>query len=223
VRYLDGPHGPLAHAVVGAGRAVTVVPAWVTSLEVTASGRDPRSSLLARLAERFRLTLDDRAGTGLSRRARCDPSLDAAVAELAAVIEAVGAPTALLGISGAGPAAVALAARRPDLVDALVLIGTYADGPTLFPGALRPHLVGMVRAQWGLGSKLLADLYRPGASPDAARHLARVRRDSADPEVAAACLDATFVALDGGWHLPDAADLDRIVDAVREHLAVPAP
>lgn len=265
VRYLDGPTGPLAHAVVGSGRSVTVVPAWVTSLEVTASGRDPRSSLLARLAAHVRLTLYDRAGTGLSRHARFDPSLDAAVAELEAVVQATGAPTTLLGISGAGPASVALAARRPDLVDGLLLVGTYADGPGSFPERLRPHLVGMVREHWGLGSKFLADLYRPGASPDAALHLARVLRDSADADVAAACLDAiytadvsaelaevrapalvvhyrgdrvipfaggqqlaaglpdaTFVALDGGWHLPDAADLDRIVGAICSHLAVPA-
>lgn len=43
-----------------------------------------------------------------------------------------------------------------------------------------------------MGSKLLADLYRPGASPEAAAHMARVLRDSAPGEVAAGYLEAIY-------------------------------
>ncbi len=120
----------------------------------------------------------------------------------------------------------------------------------------------MVRAHWGMGSTLIADLYRPGSSAEAARHLARVLRDSADREVAAGYLeaiyeadvaallprvrapalvlhyrgdrvipfaggrqlaaalpDATFLPLDGAFHMPDAPDLERVVDAVAEFVA----
>jgi len=111
------------------------------------------------------------------------------------VVEAAGAPASLLAMSGAGPIALALAAERPDLVSRLVLHGTYADGPAVFTNPeLGRALVAMVRTHWGMGSTLIADLYRPGSSGEAARHLARVLRDSADREVAAGYLEAIYQA-----------------------------
>jgi pimeloyl-ACP methyl ester carboxylesterase len=172
----------------------------------------------------------------------------------------------LLAMSQAGPVTIALAARRPELVGRLVLLGTYASGPELFPDpGLTGSLVEIVRAHWGFGSRLLADLYRPGVSDEGARHLARVLRDSASREVAAGYLqaiydadvtallpevrapalvlhyrgdrlipfaggrqlasglpDARFLVLDGNYHLPDAADLDRVVEAICEFVGAPA-
>ena len=263
VRYLPVPGGPpIAWASVGKGSRVVALPGWVSSLEVMASGRDPRSSLLERLARRLEVVLYDRRGTGLSGGEVDDFGLAADLRELQAVVEAAGAPVALLAMSGAGPAAVALAAERPELVSRLVLYGTYADGPAVFTNPeLRRLIVGMVRAHWGMGSRLIADLYRPGSSDEAARHLARVLRDSADREVAARYLEAvydadasallprvrapalvlhyrgdrvvpfaggrqlaaslpqaSFLPLDGAFHVPDAADLDRVVEAVAAFL-----
>lgn len=259
VRYLRTAGGSrIAWGMVGSGPKLVTIPAWVTSLEVIASGRDPRSSLLERLAHELTLVCYDRAGTGLSQGEVRDFGLDPNVDELEAVVEAAGGPVALLAMSQAGPAALALAARRAELVRGLVLFGTYADGPSVFTDTeLARLLVELIRTHWGLGSRLLADLYRPGASDEAARHFARVLRDSADREVAAAYLEAVFdvdvsallprvqapamvlhyrddrlipfrggrqlaaglphatlLPLDGGWHLPDARDLDRIVAAV---------
>jgi pimeloyl-ACP methyl ester carboxylesterase len=238
------------------------MPGWVSSLEVLASGRDPRSSLMERLARRLQVVLYDRRGTGLSG-GEADIGLSASVEELRAVVEAAGAPASLLAMSGAGPIALALAAERPDLVSRLVLHGTYADGPAVFTNPeLGRALVAMVRSHWGMGSTLIADLYRPGSSGEAARHLARVLRDSADREVAAGYLeaiyqadvaallpqvrapalvlhyrgdhvipfaggvqlaaglaDATFLPLDGAYHMPDAPDLERVVDAVVQFVA----
>jgi Bacterial transcriptional activator domain len=51
VRYLRHAGHRIAYATVGTGPALVVAPAWVTSLDVIASGRDPRSSLLAHLAK----------------------------------------------------------------------------------------------------------------------------------------------------------------------------
>jgi pimeloyl-ACP methyl ester carboxylesterase len=51
-----------------------------------------------------------------------------------------------------------------------------------------------VRSHWGLGSKLLADLYRPDLSDAAADHMAAVLRDSADRNVAAGYLAAIYAA-----------------------------
>jgi pimeloyl-ACP methyl ester carboxylesterase len=259
VRYLALPDGQaIASGTVGGGPRLVVLPSWVTSLEVIASGRDPRSSLLERLAARLSLVLYDRRGTGLSGGQVTDFGLAPAVAELRAVLERTGGPASLLAMSQAGPVALALAAERPELVERLVLFGTYAAGPATFTNPeLQRLLVAMVRAHWGMGSRLVADLYRPDASDEAARHMAQVLRDSGDREVAAGYLEAVyqadvaallprvqapalvlhyrgdrvipfhggrqlaaalpgaaFLPLDGAWHLPDAADLDRVVAAV---------
>jgi DNA-binding SARP family transcriptional activator/pimeloyl-ACP methyl ester carboxylesterase len=268
VRYLPHPDPgpPIAWATAGAGPRLVVLPGWVSSLEVSASGRDPRSSVMERLARRLCLVMYDRRGTGLSGGRVDDFGLAPSVRELRAVVEAVGAPASLLAMSGAGPIALGLAADHPELVDRLVLYGTYASGPAVFTDPeLRRVMVAMVRAHWGMGSRLIADLYRPGSSPEAALHLARVLRDSADREVAAGYLeaiydtdvsallarvrapalvlhyrgdrvipfaggrqlaaalpDASFLPLDGTFHLPDVPHLDRVVEAVTEFVAAGA-
>jgi pimeloyl-ACP methyl ester carboxylesterase len=119
--------------------------------------------------------------------------VDASVAEIEAVLEAVGPPVSVLAMSAAGPLVLKAAHHHPEWVDSLVLFGTFADASTTFPDTrLTDMVVEISRTHWGLGSKLLADLYRPGVSDEAAWHLARVFRDSADPEVAAAYLEQVY-------------------------------
>lgn len=263
VHYLRTASGNiLAHGTTGTGEKLVVLLGWISSLDVIASGRDPRSSLLERLTSSLSLTLFDRAGTGLSPGPVPDYGLGASVAELAEIIRVVGPPVSLLAMSAAGPIAVSMAHQRPDWVDSLVLCGTFADAPATFPDKrLREMVVEITRTHWGMGSKILADLYRPGLSDEAVLHLAKVFRDSAAPEVAAAYLEmlyeqdvsallaevevpalvlhyrhdrlipfrggqdlaaglpnATFFPLDGNVHLPDAADLDLIVEAIVSHV-----
>jgi DNA-binding SARP family transcriptional activator len=192
VRYLRHAGHLIAYATVGAGPSLVVAPAWVTSLDVIASGRDPRSSLLAHLANYSTMTLFDRLGCGLSRSDEVDFSLAASVAELEAVVEHTG-PAALLAVSQAGPTVVTLAARRPDLVTHLVLFGTFANAFEVFRSEeLNQSFVGLARSHWGIGARTLAELYRPGASPEAARHLARVLRESAEADVAAGYLEEMY-------------------------------
>jgi DNA-binding SARP family transcriptional activator/pimeloyl-ACP methyl ester carboxylesterase len=263
-RYVTDVRGRrIACAELGSGRPVVASPGWVSSLDVIAAGRDPRSSILQRLATRCRLTMYDRSGSGLSPDPPGDFGLDASVDELEAVVRQAGPPVAVFAMSQAGPVAVALAARKPELVSRLVLFGTYADGPSVFTNiALRASISGLVRAHWGLGSRVMAELYRPGTSAEAALLFAQAMRDSADPDVAAGYLeaiydtsvtellprvrtpalvlhyrkdrvipyaggqqlatglpDARFVPLAGAFHLPDAADLPRIVSAILEFLS----
>jgi pimeloyl-ACP methyl ester carboxylesterase len=138
----------------------------------------------------------DRWGTGLSRGRVDDYSVDASASEVAAIADAIGlASVPLLGISCSGPIAVTLAVRRPDLVSRMVLLGTYADGPRTFGGnAVTGSILGLVRAHWGLGSKLLTDLMYPCATPEFARWFARGQRDAAAAEDAAGYLEAMFTA-----------------------------
>ncbi len=263
VRYLRTAAGQvIAYGTSGTGPPVVVLLGWVSSLDVIASGRDPRSSLLERLTDRLSLTLYDRAGTGLSPGPVTDFGLEASVAELAEVVRAVGPPVALLAMSSSGPVALTLAHRKPEWVRSLVLFGTFADGPAIFSDRrMFAMVVEIARTHWGVGSKMLADLYRPGLSDEAAWHLARVFRDSASADVAAGYLEhmypqdvsallpgivtptlvlhyrsdrlisfrgsqqmaaslpnATFLPLDGRVHLPDAADLDTIEQAIASHV-----
>jgi DNA-binding SARP family transcriptional activator len=92
VRYLPLAGGPpIAWASAGDGPRLLALPGWVSSLEVMASGRDPRSSLLERLARRLEVVLYDRRGTGLSGGEVDDFGLAADLRELRAVVEAAGA------------------------------------------------------------------------------------------------------------------------------------
>ena len=117
------------------------------------------------------------------------------MAELAAVATCSGAPVDLLAMSQAGPVAVTLAATRPELVRRLVFFGTYASAAGVFTRPdLSATLIALVRSHWGLGSKLLAGLYRPDLSDAAADHMAAVLRDSADRDVAAGYLAAIYTA-----------------------------
>jgi DNA-binding SARP family transcriptional activator/pimeloyl-ACP methyl ester carboxylesterase len=263
VRYVRTEAGNVvAFGTAGVGPKLVVLLGWVSSLDVIASGRDPRSSLLDRLTGDLALTLYDRAATGLSPGPAPDYGLEGSVAELEEVVRMVGPPVSLLAMSSCGPVAVAFAHAKPDWLDSMVMFGTFASGPATFTDErLRDLVVEFARSHWGLGSKMLADLYRPGLSDDAAWHLAKVFRDSATPEVAAAYLEtiygqdvtpllpailtptlvlhyrsdrlirfrggqdlasglpnATLVTLEGRVHLPDAADLDMIEQAIVSHV-----
>ena len=195
VRYLrTGAGNVVAYGTTGTGPPLVVLLGWISSLDVIASGRDPRSSLLERLTdEDVSLTLYDRVGTGLSPGPVTDYGLEASVEELADVVRTIGPPVSLLAMSAAGPIAISLAARKPRWVSSLVLFGTFADGPNTFTDkSLRDMIVQITRTHWRLGSKILADLYRPGATDEAAWHLSHVFRESAEADVAADYLESMY-------------------------------
>lgn len=203
VAFLPRSGGRLAYAVAGQGPPLVVPPAWCSSLAATGAGIDPRSAFLAHLSQHLRLVLYDRAGMGLSTGAVNGLSVDTDVAELLTVLNAVDLErVSLLAVSQAGPVALAFAARYPDRVSRMVLLGTYADGPRTFA---RPEvsasMLAMVRAHWGIGSHLLAGMLVPDASAEEAEAFARMQREAATPELAARAL-AQIYATDVSSLLP---------------------
>jgi len=79
----------------------------------------------ARLAGDFRIALYDKRGHGLSEAPPAPYTIDDHVGDLAALLDHLGiARAAVVGLSVGGLIAQGLAAARPDLVAALVLIGT---------------------------------------------------------------------------------------------------
>jgi DNA-binding SARP family transcriptional activator/pimeloyl-ACP methyl ester carboxylesterase len=182
----------LAVGTVGSGPTVLGIPQWISRLDMIAAGHDMRVSVWNRLARHARLVLYDRWATGLSHGELTDTSLEAAISEAEEVADRQGGPIAVFAMSGAGPIALGLAARRPDLVAALVLWGTFASPLGVFNLAAKEGILAMARAHWGLGSRTMAEMHRPGSPPETAEVWARYLRSQADENVAIAYLEAIY-------------------------------
>jgi pimeloyl-ACP methyl ester carboxylesterase/DNA-binding CsgD family transcriptional regulator len=180
----------IAFAVVGSGPAV-VLPAWWVSNVVEDWHFGPLRRFVEGLAAGRTVVRYDRLGTGLSDRERPPETFtqDFEDATLRAVVDELGlARAALLGISCGGCTAVSFAARRPERVDRLVLYGSYAQGHALGSPEARASMIGLVRAHWGLGSRLLADVFDPGWSAEDRAAFTASQRAAADADVAAELL-----------------------------------
>jgi pimeloyl-ACP methyl ester carboxylesterase len=192
IRYCATPAGRVAYSVTGSGPALLCDPGWVTH----ASGQLGLFSFgafTAGLARRHTVIRYDKPGCGLSDRNGADLSFDAQVKVALAVADAAGARTfSLFGASQGGHVAAAIAARYPERADALVLYGTCASGADLAPAEVRESIVGLVRAHWGLGSKVLTAVFVPG--PDAADVAAftAAQREGASAATAARLLEVYY-------------------------------
>jgi pimeloyl-ACP methyl ester carboxylesterase len=130
----------LAYQVLGDGPPDLVfIPGFTGHLEVR--WEDPSlSRLYRRLAERCRLILLDKRGTGMSDRTGGFPPLADHVSDVLCVMDAVGsARAALFGVLDGGSIALLAAAAHPDRVIGVV---TYAAIPALaapdYPHAATP-------------------------------------------------------------------------------------
>jgi len=177
----------IALAVVGSGPPL-VMPAWWVSNLVEDWHFDPLRRFVERLAAGRTVVRYDRLGTGLSDRERpaatFTPEFEDAT--LCAVLDQLGlARVTLMGISAGSCTAASFAARRPERVDRLVLYGSYAQGNALGPPAARAGMINLVRSHWGLGSRLLADVFGPTWSAEDRAVFTGFQRAAADAEVAA--------------------------------------
>jgi pimeloyl-ACP methyl ester carboxylesterase/DNA-binding SARP family transcriptional activator len=193
----------VAYAVAGAGPPLVLPAMWISHLEAEWEFPEVRAFVEALAAEHTVIRYD-RLGTGLSDR-EARPGMEAELATLAAVIAAAGAvEPALLGVSRGGPTAVAYAAARA--VRRIALVGAYAYGAAIAPPALREALAGTVRAHWGAGSRVLADIWMPGADGALRDRFAAYQRASASPDVAATLLAEVYAVdvrpLLGSVHVP---------------------
>jgi pimeloyl-ACP methyl ester carboxylesterase/DNA-binding CsgD family transcriptional regulator len=172
-----------------------VAPAWwISHLEL-----DWRDQAFRRLwesvGEGYRLVRYDRLGVGMSDRDVRDQdlTLDVDVELLRAVLDELALEkVALVGGSSGGCAAIAFAARFPERVDRLLLYGAYADGSSITSPAVRAAIVGTVRSHWGLGSRLLADIFLGDTNSAEQERLARYQRAAASPETAAVLLELIY-------------------------------
>jgi pimeloyl-ACP methyl ester carboxylesterase/DNA-binding CsgD family transcriptional regulator len=172
-----------------------VLPAWWVSNVVEDWRFAPLRRFVEGLAAERMVVRYDRLGTGLSDRERPANTFTSEFEEatLCAVLDKLGIECmALVGISCGCSIAVSFAARWPERVDRLVLYGSYADGHALGPPEARAGMVGLVRAHWGLGSRLLADVFGPSWSPEDRADFTGFQSVSADAQVAADLLTLVY-------------------------------
>jgi DNA-binding CsgD family transcriptional regulator len=77
-------------------------------------------------------------------------------------------------------------------VNRLLLYGAYADGSSITSPEVREAIVSTLRSHWGLGSRLLADIFLGEASSAQQERFARYQRAAASPEIAAALLELVY-------------------------------
>jgi pimeloyl-ACP methyl ester carboxylesterase/DNA-binding CsgD family transcriptional regulator len=194
IRFCVTAAGRIAYAEVGTGPALVLPAWWVSHLELDWESPDFRAFVEV-LAARRRVIRYDPLGTGLSDRGHegRHGGLDGELEVLSAVVGAAEAErAALLGISSGACLAAAFAARDPDAVEALVLYGGYARGADVAAPEVRDAMLRTVSAHWGLGSRLLADVFLPEASATELEAFARFQRAAAPADTAAAHLGFVY-------------------------------
>ena len=205
VRYLEHSRASIAWSAVGQGPPLVIGGWWSSHLEL-----DWRNAKFRRfvgsLARHRTVIRYDRPGAGVSDRGALPArSLEEELATLEALIgEATPAPgaIALFGASSGGGVASLFAARHPERVERLVLYGTYARGVDLAPPAAREAMLAIIDQHWGLGSRVLADLFLPDATAEERAEFVEFQRRSASREVALASLRAVY-DFDATGHLGD--------------------
>jgi DNA-binding CsgD family transcriptional regulator/pimeloyl-ACP methyl ester carboxylesterase len=127
----------------------------------------------------------------------------------------------LVGGSSGCAVASLFAARHPDVTESLVLYGGYVRGTDIASPAARSAMIAAVQTHWGLGSRVLADVFLPGASAVERGGFADFQRRTMTPDQAAAGLRAAY-SFDSSAHL-GAIRAATIVLHRRGDRAIPFP
>jgi len=194
IRFLPFGDRQVAYAQSGQGPPLVVAAWWVSHLEQAWQDEAVRRFWEA-VAEGYTLVRYDRLGVGMSDREGLDdhPTLDGEVALLGRVLDELELERAVLvGGSSGGCTAIAFAARFPERVERLLLYGTYADGAAIGSPEVREAIVATVRSHWGLGSRLLADIFLGSADRAEQARFARYQRAAASAETAARLLELIY-------------------------------
>jgi pimeloyl-ACP methyl ester carboxylesterase/DNA-binding SARP family transcriptional activator len=197
IRFAQTADGAVAYSCHGSsGPAVIVVPGLLSHIEVALE--EPRiRRCVERLAERHRVVLVDRRGTGLSERVGVAPTIASAVEDIAAVVEALGEERVwLFGASVGGAIAIAAASEMPARLAGLVLYGAGARGsrapdyPWAMTGEQLERWLGLLRDGWGEATSLEAFAPEAAGDPQVRAWWARMLRSAASQNGVAAILRA---------------------------------
>lgn len=193
IRHTEVGDRTVAWSSVGSGTPLVIGGWWASHLALNWDDHAFRSFVRA-LARRHTVIRYDRPGTGLSDRDGPPPvGLVDELAILTGFLEDLDQPRlAVLGASAGSAVAVAYAAKHPERVDRLVLYGSYARGADIAPPSARDLMISIVEKQWGLGARVLADVFLPNATAGDREEFARFQRRSASRATAAKALRAVY-------------------------------
>ena len=191
----------IAYATSGEGPPLVRAPHWLTHLEYEAESPLWRPWIEQFSAGRTLVRMDAR-GCGLSDWNVREFSLQHYVNDLEAVIDAAGFERfALFGHSQGGAIAVEYAARYPQRVSHLVLLGAYARGsskrglPPEFAAELEAQLK-LVEVGWGREDAayraMFSTQFVPGATIEQLNSLSELQRKSASAENAVRLIRSFF-------------------------------
>lgn len=187
VRREDGVR--IAYSKFGKGPCLIVPAPWVSNLAFLLQNTITMK-FWGNLAKNMEIILYDKHGCGQSDRNRKEYSLESEILTLGTIINHIAVDTfILLGISQGGPISITYAERNPHRVSHLILYGTFASRKG---DEMRSALVPLIRASWGIGSKVLVDLLTPGASKEEIELWNKYQRESCSPEVAAKLMELTL-------------------------------
>jgi class 3 adenylate cyclase/pimeloyl-ACP methyl ester carboxylesterase len=160
IRYCTTEDGVrIAYGVEGEGTPLIWIPGWVSHLELDYPLFDMAG--LRPMLEGIQWIQLDKRGTGLSARDLDDYSLEARNRDVEAVAKDLGLDKfAVGGISEGGPLALYYAANHPEQVTKLVIMGSFANGGGVAGSQeMRDAVLAVARAEWGMASRLIADLF----------------------------------------------------------------
>ncbi|GBG36720.1 alpha/beta fold hydrolase [Mycobacterium montefiorense] len=221
IRFLRVGDRRVAYEVRGDGPALVAPAWWVSHLELDWESSGFRQ-FWESVADGYTLIRYDRLGVGMSDRALRDSdlTLDAEVAMLRALLDELDLErVSVLGGSCGSCTAIAFAATYPERVERLVLYGSYADGSVITAPGVGDAIIAAVRAHWGLGSRLLSNMFLGAAESAEHERFARLQRGAATAEAAAALLGLVY-RLDVRGYLPNVYSPTLVVHR-RDDRAVP--
>ena len=182
----------IAYATAGEGPPLVFCPGIYGHVEL--DWEHPwRRAWFEGLARRCRLIRYDARGTGLSQRGSFDFSANTLVSDLEAVVDQQGLEQFTLGgrVLG-GATAMLYAARHPEKVRRLILLGTANRGTDLYTRkALRP-LLSMARSNWAMASVLTSSLSTGAVSEEVRRTDEHYVREAVDGETFARLLELSY-------------------------------
>lgn len=215
-RSADGTR--LAYAVHGSGPPLLLASCWLSHLEFDWQSPVWRHFLLdlGRFATVIRY---DERGFGMSDWDVADFGLEARVADLTAVIDAVGLDRlALVGMSQGGPVALSYAMHHPERLSRLILYGTSVGALRRGPDAaeLEGAMLQMIKVGWArpdsIFRRVFTSMMIPSASEEQACWLDALQAKATSTENAMQSL-AARMRVDVSVVLPDLTTPSLVIHA----------